>query len=79
LLEESLRTDGFQNFKKFNVVLFHSELLAYFYERTYKFETPSGKFDPENAYRKPPITLKINQKAAYDTYILADFSPSNEG
>jgi hypothetical protein len=30
-------------------------------------------------YRKPPMTLKINQKAAYDTYILADFSPSNEG
>ncbi len=28
-----------------------------------------GDFDPENAYRKPPVILKIVPKAGYVTYV----------
>jgi hypothetical protein len=31
----------------------------------------SGDLDPENAYRKPPVILKIRQKTAFDQQIMA--------
>jgi hypothetical protein len=47
-----------------NLLASMSLLLKILLQRPY-----CGDFDPENAYRKPPVTLEIVPKAGYVMYI----------